>query len=827
MRRSLLALAVTLSAAPSCLGQRLLGQGTRISAGGTIYALKEYDGKLVIAGRYASFNEHARPNLQGWDGTNHFDMPGAFVGSDDEVRVILVFNGDLVVAGKDADIGNISRWDGSSWQPMGAGIPGTAGVMELVEFNGELLAGAGYGQVHRWNGNSWELFGQALATSQNIPVAAMAVHQGQLYAACLHGEQLMHWSGTVWETAGPVLNDIIKDLKSTAEGLLIAGNFSSDVSEVLAIPGYALYDGSTFSAPFGDLGLYNVNALIDGPDGSLIFGCSTYESLLWNGSVTAPILMSWVWSAAPYQGEFFIGGWGWSTEGDSTALARLEEGMELTYLDANDVRVEVMPTSIMYTRRRFTTQRPFEVPVGSGRSSMLLWVPLFSTEAEMDTFLQAPLEPDHASSTGPHADATGLDYHRRYHQLWRIDRDEITHHIAHHADPGYYMPYNIASWPGNGDAANGEPARVAPFIDLNGNGIYEPAAGEYPAIRGDLAIYYIQHDYHDSLWFPERALLDRHVMHYAFRNSWDGFLHQTVFTNIKLINRSDRTYTNAYFGAQTFFEIGCPDDDLIACDTTLSLSYMYNGDNNDDGCLDYPAYGQAPPAQGVVWLSSPMTSSVYYNRPGGTQEYIEAEAIHFALNGLDGNGTPLTDPAGDTTTFLYYGDPNDPLQWNETNTTPATPDRVLLSATGPFTIGPSDTVCVDMAFVFARDSIGGHLASVTLLKQRAAELHAWYAQQNIQCNGSHGIATTMHERDDRPALNVQPNPAQDEVVLTGLGDGTGKLLLIDAQGRSLRNERITFAENWRLDTSRLPDGMYTILLRTNGDALSARLVIAR
>ncbi|MFT4522925.1 MAG: hypothetical protein ACI8ZN_001877, partial [Bacteroidia bacterium] len=44
---------------------------------------------------------------------------------------------------------------------------------------------------------------------------------------------------------------------------------------------------------------------------------------------------------------------------------------------------------------------------------------------------------------------------------------------------------SINNWPGNGNASKGEPTLIAPFKDLNGNNIYEPANGEYPLIRGE------------------------------------------------------------------------------------------------------------------------------------------------------------------------------------------------------------------------------------------------------------------------------------------------------------------------------------------------------
>lgn len=86
---------------------------------GGVNAMVEYNGQLVLGGSFLGFNGHERRNLQGWDGTAHFDYPEAFDDVNFIVTDMVVFNGDLIVAGWDTVYHGVARWDGSGWQPMG------------------------------------------------------------------------------------------------------------------------------------------------------------------------------------------------------------------------------------------------------------------------------------------------------------------------------------------------------------------------------------------------------------------------------------------------------------------------------------------------------------------------------------------------------------------------------------------------------------------------------------------------------------------------------------------------------------------------------------
>ncbi|HVZ40504.1 MAG TPA: hypothetical protein VHI13_14590 [Candidatus Kapabacteria bacterium] len=102
-------------------------------------------------------------------------------------------NGDLYVGGEFSHIGGISanriaRWDGSSWMPLGTGIP--AGTVYAIAFSGgDVIVGGhfrGAGDVKatniaRFSGNMWLAFGDITKEGLDSTVLAIAVKGNDIY----------------------------------------------------------------------------------------------------------------------------------------------------------------------------------------------------------------------------------------------------------------------------------------------------------------------------------------------------------------------------------------------------------------------------------------------------------------------------------------------------------------------------------------------------------------------------------------------------------------------------------------------------------------------
>jgi hypothetical protein len=202
---------------------------------------------------------------------------------------------------------------------------------------------------------------------------------------------------------------------------------------------------------------------------------------------------------------------------------------------------------------------------------------------------------------GPIADASAygtMAYANAYGDaIWKVSKQEILTHQANFQSPGYLVPTAIASWPGNGHANMGIASILAPFIDVNHNGLYEPALGDYPDIRGDEAVYIIMND---NSYQPDGNQLgiELHAMFYQY--STGNYLNNTTFLNLRAINRSNKNYYNYRQALFLDFDIGNYSDDHVGCDPSNRVLYAYNGDDIDESDGGQIGYGANPPCQGVL-----------------------------------------------------------------------------------------------------------------------------------------------------------------------------------------------------------------------------------
>ena len=249
-----------------------------------------------------------------------------------------------------------------------------------------------------------------------------------------------------------------------------------------------------------------------------------------------------------------------------------------------------------------------------------------------------------------------------FNRVWSVSRSEIDNFLAHVGTPGYSIPDNIRSWPGNGP--EGYAAQLAPYFDADSNGIYNPQAGDYPLIRGDRMLFSIFSDATTHISSGSEPLgLEIHVSAYAFDEPGDTALNNTVFLSYKVINRSSHTYGSVHFGEFVDIALGYAHDDYIGCDVRRGLLYGYNG-NETDRYHFYPgnppeSYPGIPPAQGCAVLAGPTMDADGIDNP---RIDIDKMRIHFPeqlATYLRANGNGYDTVRLNADANLYY-----PLAWH-------------------------------------------------------------------------------------------------------------------------------------------------------------------
>ncbi len=81
--------------------------------------------------------------------------------------------------------------------------------------------------------------------------------------------------------------------------------------------------------------------------------------------------------------------------------------------------------------------------------------------------------------TGSSDSATAVNYDR----FWKIDYNMIQSFLINYQNSNvqngtYEIPEAIATWPAHGYGNNTR--QLAPFVDINSDGVYNPMNGDYP-----------------------------------------------------------------------------------------------------------------------------------------------------------------------------------------------------------------------------------------------------------------------------------------------------------------------------------------------------------
>ena len=386
------------------------------------------------------------------------------------------------------------------------------------------------------------------------------------------------------------------------------------------------------------------------------------------------------------------------------------------------------------------------------------------------------------------------------------------------------LPTAIREWPARNNPYLTRPRlnqTLAPFVDVDGDGNYDPLRGDYPDIRGDQAIWWVINDA-GGIKRPATSTigLELDVMAFAFKTS--DLINNMTFYQQKVINKGQKTLYRTYIGQWVDPDLGFYNDDYVGCDVGRGLGFCYNGDNFDEGVS---GYGDNPPTVAVDFFEGPladandgidndrdsyttgvfdatkvdeprekiiMSNFVYYNNDFSINGNPTA-AVHFynylrskITNGTDlqfgGNG--LSNTNGQPYAFMFPGggcNPNSdpygfgfanppiagrtpPYNWSESNTgngrnVPS--DRRFLQSAGPFTLRPGAVNQITIGVIWARAGSGGPQGSNGLV------CFADDLAQSLFDNGFHlppaplAPTVTATELDRQAVISIEPRVERD------------------------------------------------------------------
>lgn len=476
-------------------------------------------------------------------------------------------------------------------------------------------------------------------------------------------------------------------------------------------------------------------------------------------------------------------------------------------------------------------------------------------------FYPGPLTPFSLSPGTPPAGITNAATCAAFDRHWPVNRADIE---AFRADyqldgqvDGDYS--DIFAWPGRGNMHSVEyngfvlpDQPLAPFVDLNQDGAYQPENGEYPDVPGDRAVWWVINDA-GNIHFQsdgDKLQIEVHLLAYGFEVS-DPQIRTTTFYRLTLINRALEDATNIHTGLFLDFDLGCPTDDRLGCVPADDLAYVYNRDavDGDPGCAcadNINTYCESPPIFAVKFLRTPfsgageplgMTSFMYFNNPEvgspppettgplPADPYLAAR-YYLLLRGRWKDSTPLQ-AAGDgydegavpETTFAFPDPPGDPNGWSLCTAGLPDYDRRALMSTGPFFLQPFQSAVLEFAALF-----------VPQVPHPCPDL-APLAEACDAVRGFYGDLVPARDvfLEKKPELRLFPNPASGQCtfLLPDENDGIRQLRIFDTAGRPAGVWEGGLASGIHITTDRLPAGIYFYrLLDRQGRVYTGKLTVA-
>ncbi len=440
-------------------------------------------------------------------------------------------------------------------------------------------------------------------------------------------------------------------------------------------------------------------------------------------------------------------------------------------------------------------------------------------------------------------------------KIWKINRTDIQHFQSITTHTTANTPEPILRWPGKGNTyAQGNAGvpltitdNMAPFVDLNSNGNYEPLLGEYPDVRGDQALWWVFSDNGPAHAQTNGKPLgvEVHGMAYAYKRG--TLIDNVVYYDYTVINKSPNSYHDVRLSLFDDVDMGYFLDDYIGFDSAWRMGICYNANSDDGIAAGHPAnaYGTAVPVMGVTLIVLPgdagtsyvpAGSFVYHNNDNSIignptvdsqySNYMRAKirnGQHFT-NSFVGAGTPCNGySSGPNSNYVYTGNPSVNTEWSECACNNNPGDRRFILSSADFNLAAGSSQHMVMAMVVTDTGEGGCGKPLSFNNIKIVADTAWknyyYPPAPLPPSGVHDVEKTR-------ALHIYPNPAKDKLFIehTGNYGNEGTIQVFNSIGQLIPLHIIDTGKLHEADISLLPGGLYNVLYMQDGLHSTAKFI---
>ena len=539
------------------------------------------------------------------------------------------------------------------------------------------------------------------------------------------------------------------------------------------------------------------------------------------------------------------------------------QAQNFEYLNSNNVNAGIGTGGNLFTKvdsiGRFgnglvtgVTWNQFETPPGTGKSEVFtsaLWLGGYDTagiyHCAANTYFGYGVD----FYDGPIAANYDSNYDQYYHRVFKVTQTQISQfrNLTFPANPSR-IDSAILYWPGAGNvnvfSDYGVPidSPLAPFVDINHNGIYEPLQGEYPAIPGDQGIFFVFNDirgpHTEGGGIPigvEIRGLASCFTDLTNPNTpyYKNAINNSIFVQYQIENKSQQTFPLLHIGLFTDPDIGCYNNDYVGCDSARSLMFAYNAVAYDSDCAPALGYDSVPVALGVQVLSLPLEAFFYFTGLGSAypSDPVPVDICHQAVYFLQGIGSDSSimeyggigyHNGGRQTHYCFPGDPADSTEWSDVSAHLSPTDSKMLGVSNALNFVPGQTLHYDLAWTSARDSGSNYLSIVDSLKIDADTVRSFYQQHVLRDEQVLGVQS-IHSSNSF-TVSVYPVPASDQVTIISTGDNIQSIELLDMEGRVIFKKNVE-ARYINLPLQNLSKGVYLVNVFSRNNSVVSKVVV--
>ena len=333
----------------------------------------------------------------------------------------------------------------------------------------------------------------------------------------------------------------------------------------------------------------------------------------------------------------------------------------------------------------------YEIPKKSQKHSMFsasLWIGGVDVNGQLklaalryrqvgNDFWTGPLTTDGTAAI----DATTCSDYDKHFPMKRSDVNEFIANLLY-PDPNYVIPKSILDWPAHGDVSKKQSYYLAPFFDYDGDGQYDPYAGDYPyyditnslckanmptmetvlgtsnggiladqVLKGDETLWWVFNDKGNAHTETQGEPIGLEIRAQAFAFATNDEINNMTFYSYEIINRSTYRLTETYFSQWVDTDLGYAQDDYVGCDVIRGLGYCYNG-KAVDGTGLFSHYGAQPPAIGVDFFQGP-----YMDPDGIDNPKLDPNGVQIcdvSINGVNFGDTIIDNERFGMRRFVYH-----------------------------------------------------------------------------------------------------------------------------------------------------------------------------